>query len=390
MAIPLLYNLRSVQVRWVSSVVAVVGIAGTVGVFVAMLSLANGFRAAVVSSGSRDNAIVRRGGASSEMESAVVLDQVRIIADAPGVARSAEDKPMVSAEVVVIAALPKRGTGTDANVAVRGVSAGAGQIRERLRLVEGRFFEPGLAEMIVGKNVLESIQGLAVGSVRRIGGRDWTIVGAFDTGGSAFDSEIWCDANLLNQTFDRPPEVFQSVTVKLTSEQALAQLKDALTRDPRLTVQVDRETDYYAGRSEMMTTLITSLGVLVALTMAVGAVFAALNTMYSAVAARSREIATLRALGFGPFSVVLGIVFESVVISLVGGVLGCLVILPVNGMAVSTINWQTFSHLAFAFRITWWLLGLGVGFALIMGLLGGLLPAIRAARLPVAVALREL
>jgi putative ABC transport system permease protein len=390
MVAPFAYNLRSVRARWVSSIVAVVGIAGTVGVCVAMLSLAAGFRAALVSSGAPENAIVRRGGATSEMESAIQLDQVRVIQDAPGVARDNEGRPLVTAEVVVIAALPKRGTTADANVQVRGVSAEAQKVRDSIRLIQGRFFKPGLAEMVVGRNVLASVDGMGVGTIRKIGGRAWTIVGAFDTGGNSFDSEVWCDANLLNETFDRPAGIFQSVTVKLVSHDAFDDFKNALTSDQRLTVQVDREREYYAGRSEIISSMIVTLGSLVTLVMATGAVIAALNTMYASVAARSREVATLRALGFSPISVVVSFVFESLLIAGVGGLVGCLLTIPISGYGVSTMNWQTFSHLAFAFRVTPLLLFQGMIFALIMGFFGGLFPAIRAARLPVASALREL
>jgi putative ABC transport system permease protein len=389
-AVPLTYNVRSVKIRWVSSAVTVVGIAGAVGVFIAMLSLAWGFRMALVSSGSPENAIVRRAGATSEMESALIIDQVRIISDAPGVARDDDGQPLVSAEVVVMTNLPKKAVGTDVNVPVRGVTAKGTDVRRLVRIVNGRFFTPGLAELVVGRNVMETIAGLEMGGRTKFGGREWTIVGSFDAGGSAFDSEMWCDANLLNATFDRPPEVFQAVTARLTSADAFQAFKDSLTSDPRLNVQVDRERDYYASRSELITALITSLGFLVAFVMGIGAVFASLNTMYSAVAARAREIATLKALGFSPVSIVVSFVLESVLIALVGGAMGCLAVLPVNGLAVSTINWQTFSHLAFAFRVTPLLLLLGLLFALGMGFFGGLLPAIRAARLPVVSALREL
>jgi putative ABC transport system permease protein len=216
------------------------------------------------------------------------------------------------------------------------------------------------------------------------------VVGVLDAGGSAFDSEIWCDANVLSEIYKRPTNIFQSVTVRLESPSALARFKDALTSDPRLSVVVDRETDYYRAQSRTLTDLIRVLGFLVALVMGVGAVFAALNTMYSAVAERSREIATLRALGFGGGSVVLSFIFESLFIAFVGGVLGCLVVLPMNGFTTGTINWQTFSHLAFAFRITPGLLMQGMAFALLMGLVGGVPPAVRAVRRPVAVALRGL
>ncbi|HVN30400.1 MAG TPA: FtsX-like permease family protein [Thermoanaerobaculaceae bacterium] len=389
MAIPLSYNVRSVVQRWTSVIVAVLGIAGTVGVFVAMLAMANGFRATLVASGSPRNALVRRAGADSEMVSAVTLDQLRVIEDAPGVARDARG-PLVSGEVVVIAAFPLASSGTDANVQVRGVSQRALEVRDNVRIVAGRLFQPGLAELVVGRNAVKTYRGLDLGRDVRFGGGNWKVVGVFDAGGSAFDSEVWCDANVLSQVYKRPTNVFQSVTARLESASALTQFKDALTADPRLSVQVERETEYYEKQSRMLTTLIRVLGFLIAIVMGVGAVFGALNTMYSAVAERGREIATLRALGFGGGAVVLSFVIESLVIAFAGGVLGCLVVLPMNGFTTGTMNWQTFSHLAFAFRIGPFLLAQGIVFALVMGLIGGVPPAIRAARRPVAVALREL
>lgn len=389
MAIPIVYNVRSVKARWTSTVVAVLGIAGTVGVFVAMLSLARGFQATLVASGSASNAIVRRAGATSEMDSGITLEQVRVIEDAPGVVRAGAG-PLVSPEVVVVAAFPLKGRGTDGNAQVRGVSARALAVRPNVKVIAGRPFEPGLSELLVGRNVANSYVGLELGKTVRFGGGTWTVVGVFDAGGSAFDSELWCDANVLKQVYQRPQNLFQSVTVRLTSPEALTPFKDALTADPRLTVQVDREVEYYAKQSRQLTTLITVLGSLVALVMGVGAVFGALNTMYSAVAERAREIATLRALGFGSGSVVLSFVIEALGIALAGGLLGCLAVLPLNGLTTGTINWQTFSHLAFAFRITPFLLLWGLLFALMMGLVGGLPPAIRAARAPIVIALREL
>jgi putative ABC transport system permease protein len=389
MAIPISYNVRSIVQRWKSVIVAVLGIAGTVGVFVAMLAMANGFRATLVASGSPRNAIVRRAGADSEMVSAVPLDQLRVIADAPGVARDARG-PLVSGEVVVIAAFPMASTGTDANVQVRGVSSRALEVRNNVRVVGGRFFQPGLAELVVGRNAVKTYMGLDLGSDVRFGGGTWKVVGVFDAGGSAFDSEVWCDANVLSEVYKRPTNVFQSVTARLESASALTQFKDALTSDPRLSVQVDRETEYYEKESRTLTTLIKVLGVLIAIVMGVGAVFGALNTMYSAVAERGREIATMRALGFGGGAVVLSFVLESLFIAFAGGLLGCLAVLPMNGFTTGTMNWQTFSHLAFAFRIGPFLLVQGIIFAQLMGLIGGVPPAIRAARRPVAVALREL
>src|SRR3990172_8263580 len=283
MAIPLTYNLRSLKARWTSTVVAVLGIAGTVGVFVAMLALARGFKATLVASGSAHNAIVRRAGATSEMESVIPLDQVRVIEDAPGVARAGAG-PLVSPEVVVVAAFPLRSTGTDANVQVRGVPPKVLSVRDSVRVIAGRFFQPGLNELVVGRNVARSYLGFDLGQTVRFGGGTWTVVGVFDAGGSAFDSELWCDATVLNQAYLRPQNNFQSVTVRLTSPEALTTFKDALTSDPRATVQVDREVDYYEKQSRQLTTLIVVLGTIVALVMGIWEAFGALNTMYPAVA----------------------------------------------------------------------------------------------------------
>ncbi|MCU0302524.1 MAG: ABC transporter permease [Thermoanaerobaculales bacterium] len=390
MAIPISYNIRSVGARWATAVVSVLGIAGTVGVFLAMLAMARGFQATLVSSGSPDNVIVLRAGADSEMTSAVSQDQVRILSDEPQIARADDGAPLVSPEVVVIGAFPLATTGTDANVQIRGVHERVLEVRPTVTIVEGRFFEPGLTELVVGRNAVTSYRGLSLGSTVEIGGEDWKVVGVFSSGGSAFDSEVWCDANLLNQTFKRGSGVYQSVTARLGSRDGFNALKDALTTDPRMTVDVAREQAYYAKQSQAVSMLIKALGFLVAFVMAIGAVFGALNTMYSAVAARAREIATLRALGFGGFSVLTSFVLESVLIALVGGALGCLAVLPLNGFTAGTMNWQTFSHLAFAFKVTPSLMLWGLGFAALMGLVGGLLPALRAARMPVAAALREL
>jgi len=390
MALPLTYNVRSVAARWKTALVSIFGIAGTVGVFVAMLAMARGFQATLIASGSASNAIVRRAGATSEMDSGVSLDQVRVVADAPQVARGANGVPLVSPEVVVIGAFQLVSSGTDANTQIRGMTPIVLQVRPAVRVIEGRFFEPGLAELVVGSNAVDTYRGLELGSTVSFGGQDWSVVGVFDAGGSAFDSEIWCDHTVLAETFDRPTNVYSSVTARLTSPTEFEAFKDTLTSDPRLTVQVERETEYYERHSQMVSTLIRVLGFLVAFVMAIGAVFGALNTMYSAVAARAREIATMRALGFGGGSIIVSFVFESLVIATVGGIVGCLAVLPLNGFTAGTMNWQTFSHLAFAFQVTPGLLLVGLVFGMVMGLLGGVLPAIRAARLPVASALREL
>jgi putative ABC transport system permease protein len=388
-AIPVVYNLRSVKARWTSAIVAVLGIAGTVGVFVAMLSLARGFKATLVSSGSYDNAIVMRAGATSEMTGGVTIDTVKILQDAPGIARG-PDGPLVTPEVVLVAPIPLISTGTDANVQARGVSKNVLQIRNKVKIIQGRMFQSGLDEVVVGKNANISYAGLTVGNTISLGNVRWLVVGVFDAGGSSFDSEIWADGHLLGPAYNRPDTFFQSVTVHLASPESFQQFKDAVISDPRLNVDVTREIDYYSKQSTRLTTLITVLGGLVASIMAVGAIFGALNTMYSAVAERGREIATMRALGFGGPSVVFSFVIEALLIAFVGGLLGCLVVLPLNGLTTGAMNLQTFSHLAFAFKITPELLVKGILFALVMGFIGGLLPAVRAARRPVAQALREL
>ena len=387
--VPISYNFRSIRERWTSTIVAIIGIAGTVGVFVAMLSLARGFKATLVASGSPGNVLVMRAGSPSEMMGGITLDSVKIVEDAPGVAHAGAE-PLVTQEVVGVVPFPLISTHTDANVQVRGVSPNVLQIRKFVKIVEGRMFQPGLSELVVGKNASKSYEGMSVGSTVNFNGGQWKIVGVFDAGGSAFDSEVWCDSKILADVLKRPGNIFQSATVHLTSPDAFQQFKDSVTADPRLNVDAVREIDYYAKQSTTMTRLITVLGGLVAAVMAIGAVFGALNTMYSAVAERGREIATMRALGFSHWSVILSFLFEALLIAIVGGILGCLAVLPLNGYTTNTMNFQTFSNLAFAFKITFDLLVMGVLFAMVMGVLGGVLPAVRAALRPVVVALREL
>lgn len=389
MAIPVIYNLRSVKARWTSTIVAVLGIAGTVGVFVAVLSLARGFKATLVSSGSSDNAIVLRAGATAEMMSGVTLDSLKLIQDKPGVMRI-NGEPQVTSEVVVVAPFPLRSTGTDANVQVRGVSPNVLAVRRNVRIIQGRMFQPGLSELVVGRYAMNTYAGLNLGNQAKFGGGEWTVVGVFDAGGSAFDSEVWGDSRIVADVYKRPNNIFQSITVHLTSPDAFQQFKDAVSKDPQLNVEVSREIDYYSKQSQALTNLITKLGGLVAGIMAIGAIFGALNTMYSAVSERGREIAVMRALGFGAIAVVFSFLIEALLISLVGGALGCAAVLPLNGFTTGTMNWQTFSHMAFAFKITPDLMLGGIVFALVMGVAGGLLPAIHAAMRPISAALRSL
>lgn len=389
-AVPISYNFRSIRARWTSTIVAILGIAGTVGVFVAMLSLARGFRATLVASGSPDDALVMRAGSTSEMMGGITLDSVKVVQDKPGVVRDASGQPLVTQEVVGVVPIPLISTGTDANVQVRGVSPNVLQIRKFVKIPQGRMFHSGLDELVVGKNASKTYAGLTLGNTVNFGGGHWKVVGVFDAGGSSFDSEVWCDARILNQVLKRPENIFQSATVHLTSPAAFDSFKDSITSDPQLNLEVEREVDYYARQSSAMTRLITILGGLVAGVMAIGAVFGALNTMYSAVAERGREIATMRALGFSSWNVILSFLFEALLISFIAGIIGCVVVLPLNGMTTQTMNFSTFSNIAFAFKITFNLLVMGVIFALAMGVLGGLLPAVRAALRPVAVSLREL
>jgi putative ABC transport system permease protein len=389
MTIPIVYNLRSMRARWLTAVAAVLGIAGTVGVFVAMLALAHGFRATLVNSGSPENVLIRRAGSSAELDGSVSLDQVQAIENEPGVAHE-EGKPLVSPEAVMIAGFNLRKTGTNANVQIRGVSPIVLKVRPNVKMMEGRFFQPGLAELVIGKNVTSTYEGLELGKTIAFGGQTWTVVGVFDAGGSSFDSEVWADSRVLNQVYKRPENLYQSVTARLTSKDAFNTFKDSVTADPKLTVQVDHEVEYYARQSQVLTQLITILGGLVVLIMGVGAVIGALNTMYALVSERSREIATMRAVGFPATSVVLSFVFEALLIAFIGGLIGCICVLKLNGYTTGTMNMQTFSHVAFAFQVTPMLLLSGLLFALLMGLVGGVPPAIRAARRPIAVALREL
>jgi len=379
--------LRTIPQRLGASLAAAVGVAGVVGVMVAVLSIAAGFRATLERTGSEDTALVLRSGSDNEMSSALSLDQARIIADAPGVRRG-PDGPLTSAELYVIVDLPKRSTGTEANVPLRGVRPVTFALRDRVRIVSGRTFESGRNEILAGVGAAREFS-LDLGQRLRWGENEWTVVGLFEAGGSLSESELWCDVNVLQPAYRRT--MFQSVSVKLESPEAFDAFKDALTADPRLQVKVLREPDYYARQSDILNGIITGLGTLVAVLMGIGAVFGALNTMYSAVAARTREIATLRALGFGGGPTVVAVLVESLVLATGGGVIGGLVAyLAFNGYTASTINWASFSQVVFAFEVTPRLLATGLLVSLVMGLLGGLFPAIRAARVPVASALREL
>ncbi len=382
------FNLRSLPERKGAAITAAIGIAGVVGVLVGVLAIAEGFHRALTISGSPDVAVVLRSGADSEMTSGLDREATRTISDAPGVARDATG-PLTSAELFVIINLPKRSTGTDANVPLRGVEQGAFAVRDHLVMVSGRRFATGRNEVIVGAGAARAFAGLEVGNQLKVGQNVWDVVGIFTANGGIAESEIWADTGVLQPAYHRTDTV-QSMYVKLTSADAFQEFKDYLTTNPRLNVKVVRQTDFYAEQSTMVTQFITTLGVFIASLMAVGALFGALNTMYSAVAARTREIATLRALGFGAGPVVVSVLTESVLLALLGGALGALAAyLLFDGYRASTINWQTFSQVTFSFKVTPVLLGRALAFATVIGAFGGLFPAVRAARRSIVAGLRE-
>jgi putative ABC transport system permease protein len=382
-------NLRNLPQRIASSAVAIVGVAAVVLVFSAVLSMAKGFERTMVSAGSEDIAIVLRRGATSELNSGLSNEQMLIINNAPGVMKDG-DAPIISAELYVIVDVKKKSNKTDANVPFRGVQASAFDVRKGVSISEGRMFEPGKNEIIVGLAAQREFVGLDVGSTIKFGQNEWTIVGSFDAGGSVSESELWTDIIVLQGAYRRGNS-FQSVRVRLESPDSLKILQETLDQDPRIDAEVKSESDYYAGQAEGLTRFIGMVGYPLTVLMAIGALFGALNSMYSSVSVRGKEIATLRALGFGPGAVLLSTMVESTLLALVGGLIGGVIAYVVfNGFQVSTLNGPSFSQVVFNFAVTSDLLVQGLQAALIIGVVGGFFPAIRAARLPVAAALREL
>lgn len=382
-------NLRNLPQRVASSVVAVVGVAAVVLVFAAVLSMAKGFERTMISAGADDTAIIMRSGSTSELNSGLSKEQTLIIADAPGVLKNG-DSGVTSAELYVVADVKKKSSNTDANVPFRGVQPGAFDVRNNVSLIEGRMFEEGKNEIIVGRSAQQEFAGLDTGATIRFGQTDWDIVGAFEAGGSVSESELWTDVRVLQGAYRRGSS-FQSVRVKLRNEGSLEELTSALEKDPRINPDVMTEKEYYSGQAEGLSRFIKLIGYPLTILMSIGAIFGALNSMYSSVSVRGKEIATLRALGFGPFSVLISTMVESTLLALIGGLLGGFVAyLLFNGFQVSTLNGTSFSQVVFNFAVTPDLLISGLYAALVIGALGGLFPAIRAARLPVAQALREL
>lgn len=382
-------NVRNLPQRIGTSCVAIFGVACVVGVFISVLSMASGFQRTMTNSGAEDTLVVMRAGANSEMSSGVSYEQTQLIANLPGIAKI-DSRPISSPELFVVVDVPKRTTNTSANVPLRGVEPMAFNVRDAFTIVEGRNFEPGKHELIVGRGAQQQFSNMAVGSTIKFGQTEWQVVGAFTVGGGLAESELWCDAKML-QTAYRRGNSYQTIRVKLADKNNLADFKAAAASDPKLTLDVQRETDYLAAQSEPLSKFIKIVGYPLAFLMALGAIVGALNTMYTSVANRAREIATLRALGFGATPVAISTLIESLLLAFIGGLIGSLVVYWVfNGYTVSTLNFASFSQVVFDFAVTPDLLIEGILFAAAIGLLGGVFPAIRAARLPVAEALRDM
>jgi putative ABC transport system permease protein len=380
-----LLGLRSIPERLGASLVIVVGLAGVVAVFTALLAMAAGFKSTLESAGRPDVAIVLRGGSQVELNSGISRDQGSIIKQAPGILKAPDGQPLASAEMVVIAELVKAGEKTGSNITVRGVEPAAFALRPQLRIVDGRTFGAGLRELIVGRGVARQYESARLGSTVRMRGSDWTVVGVFESG-DAYESEFWADIDVAQSTFNR--QGYSSVRLEFAGAADLQAIKDALSADPRVNVDVETEQQYFSGQTEQFRRTIGALAGVVTAIMALGAMFAALNTMYAAVGARAREIATLRAIGFRGLPVVVSIMLESLILALAGGLLGALAAYVLfNNMAVSTLG-SNFTQVVFRFAVTPSLVVNGLVIAVAIGMVGGFLPALRAARQPVTTALR--
>jgi len=387
MALPISYNVRNLRSRWKVTLLAIFGIALVVAAFVTILSMARGFNIALSSTGSDNNAIVTQRGSMSELSSWMDVGAANIVSVDPRVARGNDGKPLASCEVVVITARPEKATGLPTNITFRGVTPTAFKVRNGIKVVEGRMFTPGLFEVIVGKKIADRLQGVEVGSIIPIQRKNWKVVGLFTADGSSFESEIWGDYDAMAPAIGRNGGC-ESLTVRLTSPAVLAGFDKDVRGNPQFQLQADAERQYYENLAGPTAGALMGLAVFVAVVMGIGAVFGAMNTMYAIVSQRTREIGTLRALGFSRFSILFSFVMESVLLAAIGGLLGCLIALPMNGFTAAT-GTNSFSELAFAFRVTPQLLLVGLVFAVVMGVVGGMLPALRASRMPITRALRE-
>jgi putative ABC transport system permease protein len=387
MALPLAYNTRNLIVRWRVTMLAVGAIALVVAVLVVLISMANGFRLALQATGSVENAVLTQRGSNGELTSGIDFDNTRAVAVDDRIARDEHGNPIASPELFVVASLPKRDTGALVNVSLRGVTPAAFSVRKGVRMIEGRGFRRGLNELIIGKRAAARYAGVAVGDSVRMQRRDWLITGIFEAGGGGFESELWGDLDVMAGAFQRRGG-YQSLTVRLKDPASVVDFNTELEANPRMRVQLIQERKYYDDQSSQVSGPLLALALFVAFVMGIGAVFGAMNTMFAIVAARTREIGTLRALGFSRSSIMLSFVIESTLLALIGGVVGCLVAFPANGMS-SAAGGANFSEVAFAFRITTPVVLAGMALALAMGVAGGLLPAWRASRVPITAALRS-
>ena len=387
MALPLSYNVRNVRNRWQVTLLAVPGIALVVAVFTVLMAMSEGFAVALRATGQAGNAMIFQRGSGSELSSWVPLDQRNMIAVRDEVARGADGQPLASPEDVVVTMKPKK-DGEPTNISVRGVTPRAFEVRSGIKIVQGRNFTPGLYEVIVGDKIANRVQGLDIGSAVKLQKHDWKVVGIFSSQGSAFESEIWGDAEVMGVDFGRTGGS-NAMAVRLKPGADVASLDRWIRSNPQMQLQAVSEKKYYEDQAGPLAKILRILATSVAIIMGVGAVFGAMNTMYAIVAARTREIGTLRALGFSRRAILFSFVLESVTLALVGGAIGCLLAFPMNGYSTGTGQTQSFSEIAFAFRVTPQIAAAGIAFAVVMGLVGGLLPALRAARLPITTALRE-
>ena len=380
-------SIATLPQRLGSASVVVIGIAGVVGVLVALLAMGEGFKATLQQTGSDDTAVVMRAGANTELNSVLMHSDVAQIEQTAGVLKDAQGDPIASPELVAVASLPKRSNALDANVEIRGVGPRVWMLRPNVKITEGRAFKPGLRELVVGKDAQQQFRGLDLGATLNLNNQAWTVVGVFDSG-DVYNSEVWGDADIVASTYRRGDSV-TDVTVKLTSADAFDAFKAALAANPQLKVDAKTTRAYFSAQSEGLSKLLRIVGSVIAVIMAIGAIFGALNTMYAAIATRAREIATLRAIGFRSLPVIVSVLLETMLLALAGGVLGAAVAwLLFDNYSVSTLS-QNFSQVVFAFKVTPALALNGLKWALAIGLIGGLFPALRAARQPVTTALRE-
>jgi putative ABC transport system permease protein len=388
MAIPIQYNLRNLVVRRTATLMTAGGIALVVAILVLTLALANGFRETLVSTGRDDNVLITRAGSNSEVMSGFGRDEARIITASPEIFQLSGGEPLAVSDVMVVSNLTKRSDPTaSSNITVRGTDLRSMILHPEVHLVAGRMYKLGVPEVIVGRPLSERFVNCGLGETLRFGKQDWEVVGIFEAGGSGFESEVWGDGEALAPAFDR--RGFSSVTLRLTSPEAFRSLERRLSSDPRLHIDVKRESDYYKAQSEQLAGVIRGLGIFLVIIMAAGAIFGALNTMYAAVGARTREIGTMLALGYTPGNILLSFLLESVLLCMIGGVLGCILALPIHGMTTGTTNWSSFSEVAFRFRITPGILLTGMIASVALGLIGGYFPARNAARRTVSEAMRE-